>query len=195
MKPARVVTEKMRFAFYVALIGFVAPAFSPSMRAEDGEFKFWNEAPQLTWGDFKMAPPPNQKFSAKTWVGFDVSGRCVGGRFFFDVSTFFNRDSSWVKPVKGIDKLLRHEQGHFDLAEISARELRRSLQELPEPCADIEQMKKNVNVLTTYSRMQLGIAQSDYDKETRNGSNSKKQKKWDEKIAQRLAELAEYMQQ
>lgn len=169
---------------------WIIPALSQSERKT--EIKIWSEDRELRRDDFRKAPPPNQKFNAQSWVALDISATCVAGRFFYDVSAIFNCDSSWVKQVKGVEKLLRHEQGHFDLAEISARELRKAFSELNEFCGDLDEMKRKVNVFATYNRMKLNTEQSRYDAETRHGSDSKKQKRWEEKIANRLKELEEY---
>ncbi len=160
------------------------PQSDPKMK-----IKIWSESRELRWEDFRKAPPPNRKFNAQSWVALDVSVVCAEGRFFYDVSAVFNCDSSWVRQAKGVDKLLRHEQGHFDLAEIAARDLRKAFSELNESCGDLDEMKKKANVLVTYNRMKLNTEQSRYDSETRYGSDSKKQKQWEDKIAQRLDKL------
>lgn len=180
--------------FFISFYLLLRVSSALSQTEQEAELKLWNESRELQWADFRKTPPPNQKFAAQSWVGFDVYSRCVDGRFFYDVTTFFSRDSSWVKKVKGVDKLLRHEQGHFDLAEISSRELRKALQELEDPCGDLDEMKKQVGRLMTYYRMRLNTDQREYDNDTGNGSNGKKQKKWEQKIALRLKELEAYLQ-
>ncbi|HEX9653680.1 MAG TPA: DUF922 domain-containing protein [bacterium] len=160
----------------------------------DDEYIYWQEQRELHWTDFRKTPPSNHRFSAQSWVGLDVDGHCVEGRFYYDVTAFFNRDSSWVNRKRLGDKLLRHEQGHFDIAEIAARQLRKELQELGETCNDVEKMKKTVNRLTTFNRMKLNMEQSDYDTETRNGGDSKKQKQWQEKMGHRLQQLESYQE-
>jgi hypothetical protein len=42
--------------------------------------------------------------------------------------------------------------------------------------------------------MRLNTDQQEYDNDTGNGSNGKKQKKWEEKITARLKELEKYQQ-
>jgi hypothetical protein len=169
----------------------------PARSQSDSEaaIVIWSASRELRWDDFRKSPPAHQKFNAQSWVALDISVLCVQGRFFYDVSAVFNCDSSWVKQVKGVDKLLRHEQGHFDLAEIAARDLRKALSELNESCGDLDEMKKKVNVLATYNRMQLNTEHSRYDSETRYGGDSKRQKKWEEKIARRIKELGAYAEQ
>jgi len=185
-------TQRSIFILHFCLLLRVSGVLSQT--DQQAELKLWNESRELHWADFRKTPPRYHKFVAQSWTGFDVFSRCVDGRFFYDVTTFFNCDSSWVKKVKGVDKLLRHEQGHFDLAEISARELRKALQYLEEPCGDLDEMKKQVGRLMTYYRMKLNTDQTEYDNDTGHGSNGKKQKKWEEKIALRLKELETYQE-
>ncbi len=174
------------FLMFFALLLFDAHA---TQTLNNDEFKFWSKQRELQWEDFRKVPPTKNEKAALSLVGVDFFANCIDGKFRFEVNAFFNRDSSWVRKVKGFDKLLRHEQGHFDIAEIAARELRKALRELADPCDDLEARKKQINALTVFNKRRLANLQNDYDQETRNGAHGKKQNQWEEKIAKRLKEL------
>jgi hypothetical protein len=171
---------------------FVTLLFGTVTQTADDEFKFWSKQRELQWEDFHKLPPTKTEKAAMSLVGVEFFANCIDGKFRFEVNAFFNRDSSWVRQVKGIDKLLRHEQGHFDIAEIAARELRQALSELSDPCDDLEAMKKQINAHSLYNKRRLATLQNDYDLETSNGAHGKKQNQWEEKIANRLKELEKY---
>lgn len=84
--------------------------------------------------------------------------------------------------------LLNHEQKHFDISEIYARELSRFLRTQSLGKTGIERMTKEMNRLFK----ELDAFQKMYDMETNNGRNNQKQEQWNAIIAQRLKALAPY---
>jgi len=96
----------------------------------------WSKVRRLKWNDFKKNPAPEDKASASLAIGFEsrpvIEHFKVRGKFRFKIRDMqfhavFISDLSWV--VKNIDKkdsvlLLKHEQGHFDLAEEIVRKTR-----------------------------------------------------------------------
>jgi hypothetical protein len=93
----------------------------------------------LTWVDFrKVAHSLNPPFQALTASGYSTSGfttRLVDGAYrpVFTgrhiVSVTLNRAATWVLRDRAAqtDDLLRHEQGHFDITGLIARDLCRDL--------------------------------------------------------------------
>lgn len=84
--------------------------------------------------------------------------------------------------------LLNHEQKHFDISEIYARELSRFLRTQSLGKSPMERLTNEMNRLFE----QLDAFQKKYDTETANGRNKQKQELWDLLIAQRLKELVPY---
>jgi hypothetical protein len=96
----------------------------------------WNKTRILKWSDFKKKPDPQAKASAISAIGFEskplIEHIKTGSKFKFKIrdmhlSAVFIPDFSWVmKNVseKGSTLLLKHEQGHFDLAEEITRIIR-----------------------------------------------------------------------
>jgi hypothetical protein len=96
----------------------------------------WNKTQILKWSDFKKKFDPKAKASANSAIGFEskplIEHVKTRGKFKFKITDMqlhavFIPDFSWVK--KNIGKkdrmlLLKHEQGHFDLAEEITRKVR-----------------------------------------------------------------------
>lgn len=89
----------------------------------------WNKTRILKWNDFKKKPNVKSKASASSAIGFQsmptIEQIKTGTKFKFkikdmELQAIFIPNLSWV--MKNIGKknkelLLKHEQGHFDLAE------------------------------------------------------------------------------
>lgn len=96
----------------------------------------WNKTHLLKWSDFKKKPNPKNKAAASSAIGFEsrpiVEHLKTGGKFKFKIRDMqlravFIPKFSWVmkNTLEGDGKLLlKHEQGHFDLAEEITRKTR-----------------------------------------------------------------------
>jgi hypothetical protein len=96
----------------------------------------WNKTRILKWNDFKKKPDPKANASASSAIGFESKPLIVhiktGSKFKFKIrdmqlhAVFIPRFSWVVKNLseKGSKLLLKHEQGHFDLAEEITRKTR-----------------------------------------------------------------------
>ena len=96
----------------------------------------WNKTRFLKWKDFKKKPNHKSKASASSAIGFQsqpyIEHIKTGSKFQFKINNMqlhavFIPDFSWVKKnisEKGNVLLLKHEQGHFDLAEEITRKTR-----------------------------------------------------------------------
>ncbi|MCF3109092.1 hypothetical protein LL912_09915 [Niabella sp. CC-SYL272] len=84
--------------------------------------------------------------------------------------------------------LLNHEQKHFDISEIYARELSRFVRTQSLGKTPMERMTNEMNWLFK----ELDTFQKKYDTETANGRNKNNQEIWNLLIAQRLKALQPY---
>jgi hypothetical protein len=85
------------------------------------------------------------------------------------------------------EELLKHEQLHFDMAEIAARKIRRRLGETKEPCAadnDNAALNRFVGEVTRDYRQE----QAQYDQETKHGTFMFGQGKWESRVKAALNE-------
>jgi predicted secreted Zn-dependent protease len=92
-------------------------------------------------------------------------------------------DASWVKPDKRSAELLKHEQGHYNLALLFASEFKRTVDSTTFFIHDHHEKIKALFAafMEKYKAMQL-----QYDEETNHMLNRKKQKMWNEKIEELL---------
>lgn len=148
----------------------------------------WQSSRKLTWNDFQSAVDANDPLHAMTSTNISVQANCQGNVVQFEVKCQFALHESWSKN-KGSEILLQHEQLHFDLTEIYARQLRQKLSQLKNLCTS-DRSKFNVTVNKVFADWKK--EQNRYDTESDHGLNDEKQLYWSEQIAARLQELAAY---
>ena len=105
---------------------------------------------------------------------------------------YFKKSESWFKKDSSANNnvvLLSHERGHFDLAEIEIRKLRKKLLEMHLNRQNAESMIKQAATETLAEEQTISDL---YDKETNFSTNKEKQKEWEQKIKKQLQELSAY---
>lgn len=152
----------------------------------------WKDDVKLTWEDFQAPAKVDDTHDAQSWTGFqyNYAGEYDENSIKLDVSvvTTFDKSKSWVKPEKKSEKLLQHEQLHFDISEYIARQIRRELIEYEftrDFQAEIQQIQKN------YEKLRADL-QDQYDRETNHSMNEKEQDQWEKKIARKIKNLNDY---
>ena len=150
----------------------------------------WSASRPLTWDDFKgPIVNPADAEAAHLEYGLFYGVRCTGRSLRFEVVVAMLPDESWMKRsvLESPDdnaRTLKHEQTHFDLAEVHARKMRRYFTGLYEPCLrSNEDLAALADGLIKAERTE----QTRYDEETRNGRNAGRQQAWDKDVAGRLA--------
>jgi hypothetical protein len=154
----------------------------------------WYPDIELIAGDFQQNAPETPPSDAQSWTGVEFSGDCWQGEFTYEVYAIFHRDSSWLAPGKATEQVLHHEKIHFDISEIYARKLRKALSSLVDACGNMEVTRAKIDSVTRINQRALTLEQKKFDRQTRHGSNIKKQIEWEKQIRDRLAELAEYIE-
>jgi Bacterial protein of unknown function (DUF922) len=154
----------------------------------------WSPTRRLSWSDFLGRPDLASDASATTAYVIAYESTCEGSTFTFQVSNTFRPDRSWVKPVLLMGSsqgrlTLQHEQAHFDLGEVHARELRRALSQLSDPCDRTEQ--ERLALVNGVLRVDEE-AQRRYDFETEFGMNLGRQLEWIGSVARQLDALKGY---
>ena len=177
---------RRRKTVYAAAILSVAAFFSFTT----DEKIAWSADHKLTWSDFKgkhNIPPPQDALTNS-----DISLTTVNttnDSIRLQIICYFNplKSSATTKPKS--DKLLRHEQGHFDLTEIYARLLRKKLSE-----AKVSGKSATSEVTAIYKKnfAECQKEQKKYDKETKHSLIEDKQKERNADIEKRLKESEKY---
>lgn len=103
-------------------------------------------------------------------------------------SNSYIRESVLKQSQTNIDYLLKHEQNHFDISEIYAREAARLLVETSFSKNFIVEIRKLMQGVFERSE----AFQDEYDAATRNGRDKEAQLQWNNNIANKLIETAPY---
>lgn len=172
-------TRSLSIAFLLAL----CTSFIPN------DVLYWREERTLSWSDFQGRPQNSSPHGAISSVGISLSHDQRGHQVMISVRAFFRKRNSWVRPDMKTDEALKHEQGHFDIAEIYARMLRKEVAEIK---AKGTALVKRAQRAHEAMDQDLRACQERYDAETQHHLNQHEQQKWNLWIAGQLQALAPY---
>jgi hypothetical protein len=179
----------MQFIFLlISALMQLVPLPAPSqMDPGEEELLAWSAARKLVWDDFKGTPDARSGAAASTAtkLGFDYS--VSKNEFAFSITLHFSKTRSWAREKN--DHILRHEQGHFDIAEIFARKLYKKMKSYR---FHKNTYRHDVNKIYDDILKDKDSMQQQYDEETDFSRNKEKQAEWLKKIASMLEELKAY---
>lgn len=98
----------------------------------------------------------------------------------FTVTLTVVRENSWVVANQKSETLLAHEQGHFDITGLVARDLVKALGALRVTTTD-ELQREVTRLFEAYDAWAKSLSKQ-YDDETDHGRNAKKQADWESRI-------------
>lgn len=147
----------------------------------------WEANRKLTWNDFQGKPRENSSNAALTSSTIDFRYGYGSSGFNYSITCHFDKSTSWAR-VK-TPYILAHEQGHFDVAEIHARLLKKKLSEYKYRESSVDRDVNSIyeQVMDAHHQMQ-----QDYDQETDNSRRPEQQQTWEKKIADTLRSLSAY---
>ena len=154
----------------------------------------WSAARRLVWPDFQGRPPQTGDEGARTAYGLYYAWSCRGDAFAFHAVAAFHPLRSWVKPIVvghpgESGRVLRHEQVHFDIAEVFARRMRQRFATLASPCArDDAELRRLARELVEAEKE----TQQRYDRESNHGLLTDRQAAWNADVARLLQAVARY---
>jgi len=147
----------------------------------------WSAERRLSWKDFKGNVPSNNRAAATTASGityrFTTSGTKDTIEVDFKIDTYFYPTKSWYQPELCDDIILSHEQLHFDISELYARELRKRLDAA---AFTHKNVKSKVRSIYRKINEELSEFQNKYDRETNFSRDREQQLIWNEKIKNAL---------
>ena len=149
----------------------------------DEDFIKWSENRKLTWDDFKAPPQKIGNTAAMTTTHLGFSYNMKNGNVTYLIDCRFEKNKSWGL-VKN-DWILKHEQGHFDIAEIYARKLNKAINEYQ---FDRLSFQKDLDAIYRSVVSQKESFQHQYDEETDHSRNRESQEEWFKKIEKELKE-------
>ena len=150
----------------------------------------WKATRPLTWDNFKGKPDEKSKYRALTFVEISsIPLSYNNDSIIYDIPCYFISNQSWTKSKSAA--LLRHEQLHFDIAELVTRKIlsdysTHQLNDLEKSYIILDRIFKK------YGNKDRDSINKKYDSETNHGVIAEKQQQWEVKIAAELKKLDHY---
>jgi hypothetical protein len=166
------------------ILVFICSAFCNTYAQEN--FVTWTNKKQLEWSDFSGPVKDSSHFDAESFaeVRFTYTFNSLQD-FHFDVTATFNKNTSWYKKEAQSPLLLKHEQLHFDIAELFAKKLKAEFESFPYT----ENFRKEIADLFEKKKLQYHLMQDKYDQETSHSLNLEKQRLWEFAIRDELRKM------
>jgi hypothetical protein len=153
---------------------------------------YWSPSRKLTVSDFAIKTSDGKAgtIAAQYYFSYEVNGFDFMTRNFNKkVHNCIIRSASWIDTTYDVKTSLRYQQTLFDLAEIYARHFRKDLKENRKKLATGTEFVKELstNAMTDFAKRQV-----DYVSDTRFGTNSVMQERWEGIIKLELDALKEF---
>jgi len=165
----------------------------------------WSKDYFLNWSDFKAQSNSSAFQDSSSYIKYHhtwkLNSEISDGKIYFQIddiqlSTQFLGHLSWVREKQSSSELLKHEQGHFDLAELLRPIITEKIQnefnnkKFPTHGQNDEQRKQfarkdsSLMIAKELEKWSDDLSQKrvKYDEDTEFGQNVKKQKEHDEKF-------------
>lgn len=170
---------KKSLLFFIILVPILC-------RAQGGQDDLihWKERAKLTWADYQGKADPNADAAASTATFLGVEYNFKDGHLGYIITCSFSKSKSWG--LHKNDYILAHEQGHFDIAEIFARQLHKKLKAYT---FDKKNYQSDLRKIYEEIMAAKEAMQNKYDQETNHSINKEKQAEWQEKIGKELKGL------
>ena len=178
--------NKIIIAVLLMISGIVNAQLSPNIKKFKNDTIVWHPDSLLQISDFKGKPKGTAQ--GATYAGLFLYQKEVDGNLNFFVEAVFLKSKSFVK--SNSEYVLKHEQLHFDIAELYARKLRQKI--------SLMNFKKVNNLVPTIDGMYKKYSQDmfneedKYDNQTEHGLNAAKQKMWADNVQKELKDLEAY---
>jgi hypothetical protein len=142
----------------------------------------------ISWSDFisRQSRPTGVNEDAEIHPEMSYSNVKVGRKgksviiTDLDVNIDLVKSDCWVVENQKSDYLLKHEQGHYDILAISAREFYNSMKNLSAPST--HELQKLVTKLQEDTQRNVARVDARYDTQTKHSLDKTTQESWDKKI-------------
>ena len=184
------------YYLFSVLLSYMATPFTPChhtfeiTEANDAEKIYWSPDAQLTWADFEAEPDYSKRAVAALTASAIVYRYHCGedGYLVYNVQAAFKKDQSWVKEEALTAHHLQHEQLHFDITELYARQLRKNLANFRFKCDQVDDFEHKITlVLQSWQAMERK-----YDIETKFSLDREMQQEWKIFVREHLDNFHEY---
>lgn len=158
----------------------------------DVDFESIIGIPRITWDDFSAPPDRRSPWAAHTYwdIRYKYRVSFIRDRPFVQISSRcrLNSETSWVK--RKDDKLFVHERGHYFIGWICALEFKKRVLEAKLSPYNYANEIEKIFKSTLEEHLRWEVL---YDQETEHYKNVSNQLKWNQRIAQKLYQLREYL--
>ena len=157
-------------------------------QAKDKNLILFDRNRKLTIKDFRGWPDVYSHGVGATYSGIsmELEGVSKNGAVTVNVTLtiYFDQTKSWMKPEGKTERVLAHEQVHFDLTAIKACDLAKAIEQGKFTANNVQQ---KIRDLQEYHTRELSKLQQTYDKETKHGTIASKQAEWSARVSEQLA--------
>ena len=192
-------SQKTTIISSIVIILFIVSSFSfetknsleYSSKKVVNELIQWENNQKLTWKDFKGKHNKRSPYKAMTFAS--VSSNLISfskNELKIEILCHFIRNKSW-KTIE-TDELLRHEQLHFDIAELAARKMRERVSKLNLKNLSSKNIEQKLNSIFNSSVEEQMEMNQKYDSETNHSIKYIAQSDWEKKIKEKLIETKDY---
>lgn len=159
-------------------------------KKENEEFIPWTYERMLDWNDFQCAPQRGTEAVATTNTTLGLAFQLNNGELSYQITCKFSKKKSWGSMKT--DYILAHEQAHFDITELYARQLYKELKELKEFNFHRDTYQKDIAAIYNRVVKDKEAFQQAYDEQTDHSRKRRAQIEWLERIEKLLVETEAY---
>lgn len=152
----------------------------------------WSREQPLSWNDFRGVPNGADEFVASTnsGISFSFSFQEENGqtKVSYVVGSYFYPLLSWYKSERVTPYILKHEQTHFDISELHARKLRKTLHTIKyDP--DFRRLSEEKYHSIELARREMQLL---YDQESDHSNKEPQEHQWRAYVTQQLKEYEDW---
>lgn len=176
----------------LTVLFFLFASFQCFCQAKDTNYFSWSSSRRLTMNDFVIKTSNLQTTTSfgQFYIDYQVGGfDFMTKNFNKKVHNYFIRSASWIDTTYDVNVSIRYQQTLFDLAEVYARRFRKDLKDNRKKILTGTDFTKELNAkaMTDFANRRV-----EYDTETKFGSNTVAQQKWEAQIQLELSQLKDF---
>jgi len=149
----------------------------------------WSSDIKLAFADFRCIPPPKSPHAAISVGGICYEREPSYNGWDVDINAYFDKSKSWFKREAMTQRLLNHEQGHFDMWHLHSLLMRKTVinTRFSPNSFDVDLKKVYDSIM-----VQCRDMNRNYDLQTKHGTDTLAQLYWDKRIKLCLDSLMQY---
>ena len=172
--------------YVLILMGLVFS--SHTLKAQDSIY-IWAENRTIRWDDFLGQVNDSSIYDAEAFAEVRYKYEFQeNGSPKFEVFATFNRRTSWSKRHRQSESLLRHEQLHFDIAQLYALKLKEEF----ERYQYTDDFTREIQQIFNGMKAEYHFMQIQCDEATNHSLNKEKQAEWENFVSRELQKFNSY---